>query len=320
MTTQRHSDELVQAFLAEGPTDLPDQAFDALRGEIHRTRQRTVIGPWRTPTMSNLVRVALAAAVVGAIALAWVNFAQQPGGVGGERTPAATPSQSPGPSASTAGSPAASLTTLHPGPLCSSSGCLTGNIAPGTYSYEVGGWTPFRITFAVPAGWSSDKDGFVTKNTGMAEEVFFTGWQVTHIYPDACHHDDSTVVSAGTTTAELASLLTSQKNEIASATTDVSVGGFPAKRLQLTVPAGLDLTTCTVGKVRLWPDPGPDFGGGYCCFPAGSINDLSIVEAGGQRFVFLARHQPGSSSADRAELQSIVDSIAIEPPSASPSP
>ena len=127
-------------------------------------------------------------------------------------------------------------------------------------------------------------------------------------------------MSAGTSTAQLANLLAAQKSQIASAITDVTVDGLPAKHLTLTVPAGLDLATCTVGKFRMWPDPGPNFGGGYCCFPAGSVNDLSIVDVGGQRVVFIARHQPGSSAADKAELQGIIDSIAINLPPASPSP
>ena len=60
-------DDLIRAFIAEGREELPDRAFDAVRGEIHRTRQRVVIGPWREPQMSNLAKVALAAAAVIAV-------------------------------------------------------------------------------------------------------------------------------------------------------------------------------------------------------------------------------------------------------------
>ena len=65
--TARHSDVLIDAFLDEGRDDLPDRVFDAVRGEIHSTRQRAVIGPWREPQMSNLAKVALAAAAVIAV-------------------------------------------------------------------------------------------------------------------------------------------------------------------------------------------------------------------------------------------------------------
>ena len=309
--TAQHSDELIRAFIAEGRNELPDRTFDAVRGEIHRTHQRAVLGPWRVPDVTNFVRVAFAAAVVGAIALAWVNLGPRNDLPGASPGPSPTPTIAP--SATPAGPP-----NLTPGPLCAPV-CSTGTLDPGTYSFEVGTTAPVRVSFTVPAGWATDADAFITKHAGAAGEVFFTTWEVTDVYPDACHHQDSAVIHAGTTSAELASLLAAQKGQVASATTDVTVGGFPAKHLELTVPADLDLATCTDGIVRPWPDPGPNFGGGYCCFPAGSIDDLSIVDAPGHRVVIVARHQPGSSASDVAELQGIVDSIAIEaPPGASP--
>jgi hypothetical protein len=37
------------------------------------------------------------------------------------------------------------------------------------------------------------------------------------------------------------------------------------------------------------------------------------IDAAGKRVVVVARHYPGSSAEDRAELRSVVDSIQIEP-------
>lgn len=67
MTAPRNPDDLIRAFLGEGETDLPDRAFDAVRADIHRTRQRVVIGPWREPQMSTFARVAIAAVAVVAV-------------------------------------------------------------------------------------------------------------------------------------------------------------------------------------------------------------------------------------------------------------
>ena len=47
MTAPRDADRLIQTFLSEGETDLPDRAFEAVRRDIHRTHQRVVLGPWR---------------------------------------------------------------------------------------------------------------------------------------------------------------------------------------------------------------------------------------------------------------------------------
>jgi WD40 repeat protein len=65
MTSPRDPDRLVRAFLDEGPTVLPDRSVQSVLGEIHRTRQRAVLGPWRTLPMP---RTALAAVAVIAIA------------------------------------------------------------------------------------------------------------------------------------------------------------------------------------------------------------------------------------------------------------
>jgi Tol biopolymer transport system component len=72
MTTPRDPDRLVRAFLDEGPTLLSDRAVESLLGEVHRTRQRAVLGPWRTLPM---FRTSLAAAaVIAVVAIGGVAF------------------------------------------------------------------------------------------------------------------------------------------------------------------------------------------------------------------------------------------------------
>ena len=64
MTSMHDPDRLIRAFLDEGQTELPARTYDAVRDHIERTRQRVVIGPWREPDMSNIARIAVAAAAV----------------------------------------------------------------------------------------------------------------------------------------------------------------------------------------------------------------------------------------------------------------
>ncbi len=130
-----------------------------------------------------------------------------------------------------------------------------------------------------------------------------------HIFGDACQWEDS-LLDVGETVDELVSALEDQEGREASAPTDVMLGGFPAKRIGLTVPADLDTGTCTNGDLRYWPGPGPDMDAGLCCNPAGNTD---VVYVDGNRLVVVARHYPDSSPEDRAELQAIVDSIRIEP-------
>jgi hypothetical protein len=266
--------------------------------------------------MNTPLLIAGALAAVALVAVLGINVLSPREGVGGRpQTP--PPSPSPAPSST----PAPSPSNLTPGRICSATSCLSGALDPGRYSFDAGNITPGRLTFSVPAGWTT-QEGFVTKQAAAPGEVLFATWIVTHIYTDVCQWD-STLVAAGTTVDELASLLVAQKGRVASAATDVSVGGFPAKRVELTVPADLDVTTCdgtSGGMIRFWPDPGPDESGGLCCSAVGSTDVVYIVDVAGHRFAVVARHHPASSAEDRAELDAIVDSITIDAPTPSPTP
>ncbi len=167
-----------------------------------------------------------------------------------------------------------------------------------------------RLTFTVPAGWTTD-DGELYKDRDEPGAVKFTTWVLTHVFSDVCQW--GTLVDAGTTVDEFVNAVMEQEGREASAPTAVTVGGFPAKRLELTVPAEIDTETCTNRVVRYWPGPGPDLSDGYCCHSPGSTDSVYVVDVAGNRLVAIARHEAGSSAENRAELQALVDSIEIEP-------
>ena len=107
MTSPRDPDRLIRAVLEEGPTVLPDRALESVLGEVHRTRQRTARGPWRTQPMSRTWFAA--AAVIAVVAIGGLAFLasrpSSPAGVGGVATasPSTIPTPTPaGPSASPA--------------------------------------------------------------------------------------------------------------------------------------------------------------------------------------------------------------------------
>jgi hypothetical protein len=127
MTAPRDPDARIAAFFEASQPDLPDRAFDAVRRDIHRTRQLIVIGPWRQPTSFQSFGFVAAAAAAVAVAIVLLNM--RPGfGPGGVPTPAPTPTVGPLPvvSASAAASP--SGPTVFTSPL---------------YGY----------TATIPAGW-----------------------------------------------------------------------------------------------------------------------------------------------------------------------
>jgi hypothetical protein len=226
-----------------------------------------------------------------------------------------TPSEIPSPSAAAMPLPTSDAVALSAGTYYV--------VDPG----NTGNTNAARLSFTVPAGWTSAD--FAAKNRGKPGEVFFTVWGVSYVFTDACHW--GTLVNAGTTTDDLIKVLAAQVGRTASAPSDATIGGYPAKRIELTVPADLETSTCTEGNLRYWPGAGaegagPDMSSGLCCNPPGNIDDDYVVDIAGRRTVVVARSYPGSTEADKAELQSVVDSIQIEPlpplpaPSASTSP
>jgi hypothetical protein len=92
MTARRDPDRLIRTFLDDGPNELPDDSYDAVRAHIDHTRQRVVIGPWREQQMSNFARIGIAAAAVLAIAVVGVNLLPGQGpGFGQGPPPSPTP-------------------------------------------------------------------------------------------------------------------------------------------------------------------------------------------------------------------------------------
>ena len=125
MTTPRNpnprdADRLINAFLGEGQTDLPEQVYDEVRLEIEHTEQRTSFGPWRNPFMN---RIAPVLAVATVLVLAVFVAVQLAGGgplIGGDPSPSAEPSpsttESVEPSPSLAPSPSVEPSAAPSGP------------------------------------------------------------------------------------------------------------------------------------------------------------------------------------------------------------
>src|SRR5690242_13485983 len=96
MTPPHTPDRRIEAFLDDGPELLPDATFDLVRGEIHRTRQRVVVGPLTQPRATDAWRVtAIAAAIVIAIVAGAALLRPNPSGVFGLPSPA--PARTPTP-------------------------------------------------------------------------------------------------------------------------------------------------------------------------------------------------------------------------------
>ena len=293
MTAQRDPDALIRTFLDEGQTELPDRAFDAVRRDIHHTRQRVVIGPWREPHMSIFARVAIAAAAVVAVGFAWVNFGPSPGGgVGAAPTPTAAPTAPPTASPSPRPIPMLDSRSLEPG------------------RYALNSTIPISVT--VPAGWSSLGRESVKKD-GEAEGAGFGIWDIGNTFVDACTDHTPVSPAPGSGVDELAERLANQPGVDAGPLTDVTIDGYSGTSVELTVTT--DITTCIGGRDGFWLWAGSRYASDPHDYryvqDTNEMDRIYVLDVDGVRFTLFARVPPGTTAAARAELEAIIDSIEI---------
>ena len=305
MTTPRDPDRLLAAYLADGTDVLPDRVVDAVLDEAHRTRQRVVFGPRRTPVMNSTIKVTLAAAAVIAVVVAGISLLpRNDAAVGGPSSASPSAAPSTGPIASASPAP-----SEFPGG--------SDNVAPGTYLWSAGGTTPADITFTVPAGWMS-RYGIPHKDRGGPGEIAVGNWIIANVYTDPCQWQGSLLdPPVGPTVDDLATALVAQKDRNATAPTDVTLGGYPAKRVELSIPADLDRDTCDGGVIRTWVAPGEDTAldneTENLGMHPGQLNVTYIVDVNGDRLVIDTWHMPGTTTADLEELDAILASMRIAP-------
>jgi len=123
--------------------------------------------------------------------------------------------------------------------------------------------------------------------------------------------------SVGPTVDDLATALLAQKGRNATAPTDVMLGGYPATRVELSIPADLDMATCDRGVMRTWVAPGEDTaldnGTENLGMHPGQLNVVYIVDVLGDRLVIDTWHMPDTPATDLAELDAILASMRIAP-------
>jgi hypothetical protein len=210
-------------------------------------------------------------------------------------TPVATPTANP--------TVAPSIPPLHSGAL-----------QPGRYAES---WDGIQISFEVPAGWTGNLPG-VDKNIDQDTSVGWGPWlpsvlrPITVVYADACRSVGQ-LKAVGPTVDDLVQALSAQVNSDA-VVTDVTIGGLPAKRVDIVQSPALDRSTCrggADGPIQIWADPGEnDF---YALGP-GTRGIVQIVDVGGVRVVFAGQIGPAASASDITELDRIIASTAFAGP------
>jgi hypothetical protein len=317
MSTDRDVTRIVRSWLEEGRTALPDRVLDAVLDQLPATPQRRAWWPVRRLNeMNNALKFAIAAAAVVVVALVGINLLPRSGGLGGPG-----PSPTPSPTPTQILSPSSASNVNFAG----------GSYAPGT-TYVIEDpccVTPTRMTFTMPvAGWYAPLEAWrIGKNVTGGSDVFdlyVTPYFVDNVYTGGCHWRGTELdPPVGPTVDDLATALIAQAGPGASPPASVTVGGHAGKKVELSIPSGLDVTTCdSDGDYPIFGRFVSDRGYGAQPYThgVGQHNTFYIIDVDGTRQVIDAMYLPGTSAADRAEQDQIVASIRLETPPASPSP
>ena len=184
-----------------------------------------------------------------------------------------------------------------------------------------------RVKYTVPPGWETG-DVYIGKNLGQPAEVAISFWTPAGVYPDPCRRttDLSPIDLADHTHADGGELilmsypqigLSAQDGRAATEARSVIVDdpseddGNIALRLELTVPADLDLASCDDGLYVAWPGSHAGDRPNDNHVP-GQTDIIYQVDVDLGPLVIDASFRPESSPEDVEELHAVLASIVMD--------
>jgi hypothetical protein len=214
-----------------------------------------------------------------------------------------------------------------------------GTLPPGTYFLAnpdpvcARGCAAYkRIIVTLPAGWAI-RHGLVYKHLNQHGEVALSAWTVDQVYANPCHWQESALspldithesgyLNGAIILAPYGGGLANQalRGPLPRALTQTTIGGVDgsgaswppnALRIDLSVPADLDVSTCDKGQFRSWTEWNVA-GGADSHYASGQLDTVYMVDVDRRPLVIDASHMPGTSAADLAELNAIVASMIID--------
>jgi hypothetical protein len=318
----RNPDQLIRAFLDEGPMDLREQVYDEVRSEVDLTEQRTTFGPWRNLMATRFVGFAAVTAVVAAAVIVGLSLSGGGPFIGG--APTISPSVQP------SVAPSEAPASVEP----SAAADLPVGIAFELMLPDVPVPNADLITVTIPGpGWYGEPGGLsLTKDLGADGRATVTvlppEWF--HVPTDICRWQSTTNTIPGTA-AELVAALAAQTYETPdgsltrepSTPVDITIDGDTGQSITLVVPTSQssDPGDCDAGR------PFPADGGissprfcslvdrdNYACWlphlEPGYLDTLWVMGSGDSPpWVIDASFSPTASSELHAEVDAIVDSI-----------
>lgn len=205
------------------------------------------------------------------------------------------------------------VSTTTSSPAFGSSGNSPMPIEPGTHRMPRSAWSVVDFTVAFPAGWTEQYGHVFSKHTDQAAEFGFYAVVVDEIFTDPCV-GEGVPTPVGSSVEDLVTALLSQPGAVKDAPTAATLGGLPATKVGLTVPEGLDLSTCRLAQdgvegLQIWYARPADK---YFVLVPDMVADVYVLDVDGRRQVFLTHHRRSSSPGDLAELQDVLESVDLD--------
>ena len=199
----------------------------------------------------------------------------------------------------------------------------TGSLVPGT-TYQITDPCcvgPAGIFLSAPAGWWTFDPIFIGKNVlgdPALYDILLGAGLAGNVYTGGCQwHGTALDPPVGPTVDDLATALVAQGAPGTAAPADVTIGGHPGKKVELSMPADVDIATCDQQDgypvFGLWSHPNAPSAAFPVTYGNGQRNTVYIVDVDGTRQVIYTMYLPGTSAANLAELEQILASIRFEP-------
>jgi hypothetical protein len=291
MSRQLDFDRLLEAWIADGPRNLPDRAVSSIVGQLETHKQRGLLWP---PGRTRVNRIMLALAGIAAVVMfvAWTGTSL---GLFKSTGLAAPPAATNPPTPTQSATPQAMALPEGGGPL-----------APGQHYVDLNG---YRYSFSVPAeGWTSYPlaQGIATISKNVSPVILeFDGLVDSQfqLAADACSWQE-TQFTAGSSASDLAAALSGLSGFATTIPTDITVSGYAGKRVQITVPSGATFSDCDMGQYQSWA--------WRTYWAPEQSDDVRVLDLDqGARHLFYTSDFPETTVTTRTEQDAMVESLSI---------
>ena len=319
MSTDRDTTRVVRSWLRTDEHESADRVVGAVLDRLDTTPQRRA--RWwpvrRNPPVNRFLTISLGAAAVVVLLFLGSRLLASPGNVGSGGEPTATPEGTIAEPTAELSPSSSAWTGIPAGPVV-----VTDADQPVQVTVDIAsaGWSKLAGLSAV----SKDDDGLDAPET-VGGALLAWSWPVgtgINVYGDPCHWTTTIPETPATTPDEIAAAFAEQASTDATAPVDVTIGGFAAKAITLSVPMSFDLPDATREEkfgdcdndVFAFYGAAGESGEARNAQGAGQIDELWILDVNGSIVILDAALSPATPAEFVDEIRSMAESATFETP------